>query len=183
MTPMKKTLTAAGLGAAMFVGGVFGVATADVSIAGAQASETPAEESVETEQDADQTDRAAHRAERKANRAERKAIKAERRAEVAELLDMTADEFSDARADSTIVEIAEAQGVDVQVIVDYFVNSANERIDQAVADGDLTEEEAAEKRAAVAEKVEAKINGERSEGGHGRDGRRGNKTAQNSETI
>lgn len=172
MTPLKKTLTAAGLGTAMFVGGVFGATTSDVTGVGAQDAETPAEEATQ-----DETNRG--------DRGNREARKSERREALAEILGMSADELSEAlRSGSTIAEIAEAQGVDVQSVSDYLVDLANERIDQAVANGDLTEEEAAEKRSEAAEKVEATINGERSDRGHkGQRGHRGGQKGERSETL
>ncbi len=174
MTPIKKTLTAAGLGTAMFVGGVFGATTSDVTSAGAQDADTPDAPEVQEEQDSTE-------------RSDRSASKAERRAAIAEVLGMTADELTEALSSgSTLAEIAEAQGVDVQNLVDFLVAQANEKIDEAVADGRLTDEEAAERRDGLAEKVEAVINGEGGSKGHrgnrGHHGNHGNR-GQQSETI
>jgi polyhydroxyalkanoate synthesis regulator phasin len=88
---------------------------------------------------------------------------------VAEVLGMEVDDLKTALQDGqTIAEIA---GDDVDAVTDALIAEANERIDQAVADGRLTADEAAEKQAEVAEKVEAKVNGEA--GGRGFGPRRG----------
>ncbi len=79
--------------------------------------------------------------------------------ELAELLGVDAAELAEQlRSGSTLAEVAEANGVDVSVVVDAMVAQANERIDAAVEDGRLTEDEAAERRAEVEEKVAEKVN-------------------------
>lgn len=77
---------------------------------------------------------------------------------VAEVLGMEVDDLEAALRDGQT--IAEVAGDDVGVVTDALIAEANERIDEAVADGRLTADEAAEKRAEVAEKIEAKVNGE-----------------------
>lgn len=162
MTPLKKTLTAAGLGTAMFVGGVFGVAGSEVPGAGAQEAETPADGTA-PESTEETTDRAAR--------------KAERRAALAELLGMTTDELAEAlSAGSTLAEVAEAQGVGVQELIDFLVERREERITAAEDAGRITEEEAEEKREGAAEKAEAAVNGEFGEK-RGKRGHRGAKLA------
>ena len=71
----------------------------------------------------------------------------------------------------TLAEIAVANGSTAQAVIDHITARMNERIDQAVADGELTEEAAGEVRAELAEDVAAKVN----EGfdRHGEDGIRG----------
>ena len=71
----------------------------------------------------------------------------------------------------TLAEIAVANGSTAQAVIDHITTRMNERIDQAVADGELTEEAAGEVRAELAEDVAAKVN----EGfdRHGEDGIRG----------
>lgn len=80
---------------------------------------------------------------------------------VAEVLGMDEAEVIDAlQSGDTIADLAAANGVDLQEVVDAIVADHQERIDQAVADGVLTEEEAAEKLAQVTERAEAMVNGE-----------------------
>jgi hypothetical protein len=68
---------------------------------------------------------------------------------------------SDLEDGKTIADIAEEQGVDVQDVVDDIVAAQRERLDEAVADGDLTQEEADEILAGAEERVTAFVNGER----------------------
>ncbi len=80
---------------------------------------------------------------------------------VAEVLGMEPAELRDALQEGdTIADVATDNGVDVQDVIDAIVADHQERIDQAVADGNLTEEEAAEKLAEAAERAEAMVNGE-----------------------
>lgn len=71
----------------------------------------------------------------------------------------------------TLAEIAVANGSTAQAVIDHITARMNERIDQAVADGELAEEAAGEIRAELAEDIAAKVN----EGfdRHGEDGIRG----------
>jgi hypothetical protein len=81
---------------------------------------------------------------------------------LAESLGVDEDELRDALRDGrTIAEVAEEQGVDVQDVVDAVVAAHQERVDEAVADGDLTQEDADELMAGAEERVTAFVNGER----------------------
>ena len=81
-------------------------------------------------------------------------------------LDMTADELREAlSADgATLASVAEAQGVDVQVVIDGLVAEAQEHLDQAVADGHLSQEEADEKAADLEARITEMVNSERPDG-------------------
>jgi uncharacterized protein YidB (DUF937 family) len=80
---------------------------------------------------------------------------------VAESLGISEDELRAALADGqTIAEIAEEQGVDVQDVIDDIVAAQRERVDEAVAEGRLTQEEADELLAGAEERVTAFVNGE-----------------------
>ena len=74
------------------------------------------------------------------------------------------------RDGQTIAEIAEANGVDPQTVIDSMVADKTERIDQAVADGRIDTEKAEEIKAGLAERITARVNGERPEGFEGRGG-------------
>ena len=78
---------------------------------------------------------------------------------VAEVLGLDADDLAAQLKDgASLAEIAgEAK---VQSVIDALVAEHNTRIDEAVADGRLSEERAEEVRAAVADRVEAMVNGE-----------------------
>ncbi len=79
----------------------------------------------------------------------------------AEAIGITSEELRTALGEgSTIADVAEANDVDVQTVIDALVADAEAHIDQAVEDGRLTEDEAAERKADVAERIEAMVNGE-----------------------
>jgi len=79
----------------------------------------------------------------------------------AEAIGIESEELRTALQDgSTIAEVAEANDVEVQAVIDALVADAEAHIDQAVEDGRLTEDEAAERKADVAERIEAMVDGE-----------------------
>ncbi len=156
MTPLKKTLTAAGLGAAMFAGGVFGVASMDPQPASALQDAQENTEATETET----TD---------SDRGEDKRRGAAFSDELAELLGMTTDEIRDAvRSGSSLADLATENGVEPQEIVDVLVAAFEARLDEMVANGRLTAEEADARKESVIAKIEARVNGEHVDRGHRR---------------
>jgi transposase-like protein len=77
----------------------------------------------------------------------------------AEMLDMTIDELvAQLDDDTSIADVAAAQGVAADTIVDAVVAQAEERMQQAVENGRLTEAEAAERLAQMRERVSEHIN-------------------------
>ncbi|NND12632.1 MAG: hypothetical protein HKO10_01595 [Acidimicrobiia bacterium] len=79
----------------------------------------------------------------------------------ADAIGITSEQLRDAvQAGSTIAEVAGDNGVDPQSVIDALVAEKQERLDQAVADGRLTEEEAAEKAAEIETNVNDAVNGE-----------------------
>jgi ribosomal protein S20 len=64
------------------------------------------------------------------------------------------------RDGQTIAEVAEANGVDPSTVIDAIVADAQERLDQAVEDGVLTQAEADERAADLEERATAFVNGE-----------------------
>lgn len=81
--------------------------------------------------------------------------------EVADTLNLTVDELGDAlRNGSSLADIAGVQGVPVATIVDQLVAEAQERLDAAVTDGRLTQDEADEKLADMETKITEMVNGE-----------------------
>jgi polyhydroxyalkanoate synthesis regulator phasin len=80
----------------------------------------------------------------------------------AESLGIDEDDLRAALRDGrTIAEIAEEQGVAVEDVVDDIVAAQRERVDEAVADGRLTQEAADEILAGAEARVTARVNGER----------------------
>ena len=67
------------------------------------------------------------------------------------------------RDGSTIAEVAAEHGVEVQVVIDAMVADASEKLNEAVADGRITEEQASERLAKLTERVTDHVNN----GGHG----------------
>lgn len=85
----------------------------------------------------------------------------------AETLGLTEDEVREALRDgSTLADLAEAEGVTTQTLVDALVAAAEERIAAAVEDGRLTQEQADERLADLADRVTSHVE----DGGPGADG-------------
>ncbi len=72
-------------------------------------------------------------------------------------------------AGATLAEIAEANGVSADALVDGLVDNVEERLDAKVAEGRITEEEAAEKLENKTERIEDKVNGVDSDAGEDTD--------------
>ncbi|MGY1712674.1 hypothetical protein ACI8AC_24500 [Geodermatophilus sp. SYSU D00758] len=79
----------------------------------------------------------------------------------AEALGMSTEELQDALSEpgTSLADVAEQQGVDTQAVVDALVARAQARIDEAVAAGSLSEEQAAELRERLPDWVAAKVEG------------------------
>ncbi|MEE9416387.1 MAG: hypothetical protein V3V01_13980 [Acidimicrobiales bacterium] len=156
MTPIKKTLASISLGGAMFAGGVFGIASVNATSASAQDAETP-------ETDDGQQNRQDHQ--------ERRQAKLDA---LAEVLGSSADDVRSQLQDgATLAEIAEANGVDPQSVIDFMVAGANERIDAALEAGRISEEQAAERRDGAAERAAGVVAGDIEFGRPGGKGHRG----------
>ncbi|MCU0269308.1 MAG: hypothetical protein MUF83_11755 [Acidimicrobiales bacterium] len=83
-------------------------------------------------------------------------------------LGMTSDELRTELANgSSIAEVAAARGVDVQVVIDAMVAEAKAHLDEEVAAGEHTQEEADAKLAEITERITAMVNGEMPAGGPG----------------
>ena len=81
---------------------------------------------------------------------------------VAELLGIDVAELrSSLRDGQSIADLAEANGVDVQTVIDALVAEAESHLDLAVDNGRLTEDEAADKLVDVTERITDRVNGER----------------------
>jgi hypothetical protein len=82
----------------------------------------------------------------------------------ADAIGITEDELRAALEDGdTIADVAAANDVDVQAVIDALVADATAHIDEEVAEGDLTEEQATERKANLEERITALVNGERRE--------------------
>jgi len=84
---------------------------------------------------------------------------------IAELLGLEPDELGDLIRDGqSLADVATAQGVDVQTVIDTLVNAAKERLDEGVTNGRLTQEEADEKLAEITERITERVNTARPSG-------------------
>lgn len=81
---------------------------------------------------------------------------------VADIIGIDADTLRDElRNGASVADVAAANGVDVQVVVDALVSEASDHLDVDVENARLTAEEAAELLADRTERIEARVNGER----------------------
>jgi polyhydroxyalkanoate synthesis regulator phasin len=92
----------------------------------------------------------------------------------ASALDMSEEELRTALEPegTSLADVAEAQDVDVDTLVDALVQAEEERIAQAVEDGRLPQEEADERLADLEERVTERVNSA-DLGGRGHHGHRG----------
>ena len=78
----------------------------------------------------------------------------------ASYLGLTEAELREALEDQTLAEIAEEQGKTASGLVQQLVATQAKRIDEAVADGRITEEQAMELEAGLNERMQELVNGE-----------------------
>lgn len=82
-------------------------------------------------------------------------------ASAAEAIGVTVEGLrSELASGATIAEVAEANDVAVQDVIDAMVGDASAKIDDAVAAGRIDEDRAAELKAALEERITAAVNGE-----------------------
>jgi polyhydroxyalkanoate synthesis regulator phasin len=74
--------------------------------------------------------------------------------EIAEFLGTTTEEIREALHEgSTLGEVAEVNGSSADELITFMVDQAAERLDEALADGRITEDEAAERLAEITERI------------------------------
>lgn len=104
---------------------------------------------------------------REAIRAEREARQEEKLQGIADVIGVTTDDLRQAREDGT--SLADLAGDNVDDLVDYLTEQSTERINQAVADGKITQEQADEKLDGLEERIADRVeNGGGFGKGHGR---------------
>jgi hypothetical protein len=80
---------------------------------------------------------------------------------VAEFLGISVDDIRAALEEGqTLADVAADNGSSAQALIDELVAEAEERLDQAIADGRLDEAEKADKLAEITERVTDMVNGE-----------------------
>lgn len=95
-------------------------------------------------------------------RSERRAFRAETFQEVADFLGTTTEQLrADLRAGTTVAELADDAGIDLDVIVDLIEALRTERIEAAVANGNLDREVADARLATLRDRITSRLNGER----------------------
>jgi predicted DNA-binding protein (UPF0251 family) len=82
-------------------------------------------------------------------------------------LGLTEAELREALADRTLAEIAKEKGKSVDGLVQGLVTAAEKKIDEAVAEGRLTQEQATELKAGLESRMQSLVNGEFPGHGHG----------------
>ncbi|MEM9035558.1 MAG: hypothetical protein AAGD18_13275 [Actinomycetota bacterium] len=84
----------------------------------------------------------------------------------AEAIGITVEDLrAELQTGATVADVAEANGVDVQDVIDAMVAGVEERLEMKVQDGRLTEEEAAERLEDKTERITDRVNGVEDEGG------------------
>jgi len=81
--------------------------------------------------------------------------------ETADFLGITVDELRESVRDgATLAEVAEANGSSAEALVDFLVGNVADRLDEAVAAGTITEEQAAERLEQATEHITDLVNGD-----------------------
>jgi polyhydroxyalkanoate synthesis regulator phasin len=79
--------------------------------------------------------------------------------EIADLFGLEPGALRDLLRDGqSLADVATAQGVDVQTVIDTLVNASKEHLDEAVADGRITQEEADAKLVEQTERITEMVN-------------------------
>jgi alkylated DNA nucleotide flippase Atl1 len=100
----------------------------------------------------------------------------------AEALNLSVEDLREQLRDGrTLAQVAQQQNVDVQRVIDAMVAAATERIDEEVQEGDLTAEEANERKANLEERITRLVNEGPQRGGPGH--RRGPKLEAAAEAL
>jgi uncharacterized protein YidB (DUF937 family) len=77
----------------------------------------------------------------------------------AKALNLSVDDLrSKLEGDNTIAQVAQEQGVDVQTVIDAMVADATAHIDQSVQNGDLTADQANERKSNLQERITKLVN-------------------------
>lgn len=153
---MNKRIRTGLITTALAGGSLFGVAQV-AGTANAQADDTPADTEQVEAPAGEQADQEGERGPRgRRGHHQNRAANAEA---TAGLIGIDVEDLRTALQDGqTLADVAEANGVDPQTIIDAKVDQKAERLATAVADGNLTEEEAAEKLANATERITTRVN-------------------------
>ncbi len=146
---MKKIYTTGLLSAAVLAGAAFGPTVVNAQTADDSTDTTVTDDTTVAPDDAARQGRGG---------------RGDKGAAVAEILGLTQDEVRTALSEGqTVADLAAAQGVDIQTVIDAIIADMTEHVEEHVADGGLTEAEAAEKLANAEERVTDRVNMTREE--------------------
>jgi len=154
---LRTKLAVAAMGAASFAGAV-----ALVPAAASAQDATPAETQqvdllLQEVPGSDQSENEDRRSGRRGHRGDR-GDRGDRGAAIAELLGLETDELREARqSGSTLAEIAEANGVDREALVDAIVAAKTEKINDRVAAGDVDAADAQDRLDGLEDRVSERI--------------------------
>lgn len=178
MENVRTKIAAVALGTTLALGAGVGItqaaeAQADRMQQREERLQAKIDEGVITQERADEIrERMAARAEQ---RELRQSQRAERAEELATTLGITPDELtSQLRAGTSLADLADSAGVDVDTLIDQIEERATDRINQAVTDGRIDQERADAKLETLRDDITARVNGERPEGRRGFRHRGGN---------
>jgi hypothetical protein len=161
---MNKRIRTGLVSTALVAGSFIGAGVVSAQVDDTVPADTTTEAVVEAP--ADDAEQPAEEAPAEGERGARGERRAERAQATADLLGIEVDALRAAFEEGqTLAQIAEANGVDVQTIIDAKVDAKTERINAAVEEGRLTDAEAAEKLADVEERVTTRVNEGRPERG------------------
>jgi hypothetical protein len=194
----RKHLASIGLVTGLVAGAGAGVLTGGLGLAGAQTDTTEATDTTSASSDGASAGFAAHLADALAPLvadgtitqeqadavvAALEAARPERGRHLGARIDLevaaaaigvSEDDLRAALLDGTsMADYATSQGVDPQAVIDALVAANQARLDEAVAAGEKTQEEADEAAANAVERITAAVNGEMPLGGRGFGARRG----------
>ncbi len=180
MNNLRTKLAAVALGTTVAFGGGLAISQAVDAQPDPEAREErlqmKVDEGLITQERADEI--RTHMAERAARHEERRAARSDRLDDLAATLGTTADELkAELRAGTSLADIAAAAGIDINTIIDQIETQMTDRINQALADGVIDQDQADTKLEGLRDRITERVNGERPEGrrglghGHRRGGR------------
>ncbi len=137
---MKKIYTAALLSGAVLTGAAFGPTVVNAQTTDDSTDTTVTDDTAQAERGL-------------------RGHRGDKGAAIAEILGITQDELRTAIVDGqTVADLATAQGIDIQTVIDAIVADMTEHVEEHVDAGDITEEQATERLATAEERVTERVN-------------------------
>jgi hypothetical protein len=159
--PSKKLLAAAIVAASVVGGGIAGALIGTPSLLSAQETDDQATTTTVKDESSESTEHDGPRRCHGHHRLHKPDLGV-----VAEVLGISEDDLREAMRDgNSIADVAEEQDVDVDTVIAALVKAATEKLDAAVAEGDLDADRAAEVKENLEERITNLVNGEMPRGG------------------